>query len=340
MVDWKVGRWHIKNLEIFTAITLTIIYILAATIQEGTWLYNWIAGLSQMWVDLALSSTSALLMAFVFSTFGNTSVLIVFPYTFIVYLIAQHYPNWILLGIVSGIGAGIGEFTSYLVGLAIGSSKKINESELGEKFHRIRRRFEKKPGAIPWTVFLFAMTPLPDDMILVPFGIMKYPYYKTVLPCMAGKTILTTLMAILGAAIGQNAEALNIFIDANPWAFFLRLIVPSASVNPSADLIQFSMVFIVIYLIARIDFEQISKNRSKDRKHFERILNEGAIFTLQELVDKYKITNVENFKKFLDEFASRNPNLEIQPDCYQFNALADKAVCKRQSFEFIEFIFS
>jgi membrane protein YqaA with SNARE-associated domain len=339
MVDWKIGRFHIKNLEIFMFIILTTLYILAATVKEGSWLYSWIADLSQTWVDIALNSTSALGMAFIFSTFGNTSVLIVFPYAFIVYLIGQHYSNFWVLGLVSGIGAGIGEITSYLVGRGIGASKRISESAMGEKFQKIRRRFEKKPGAIPWTVFLFALTPLPDDMMLVPFGIMKYPYYKTVFPCMAGKTILTTMMAGLGALVGQNAAAIEQIIVLYPWASFLRLIVPSSSVNPASDLIQFSMVFIVIYLMVRIDFEEITKKRSSERKTFERILNEGGLYTVEELVLQFDINNKEKFTEFLDEFVRKYKNVEKRDGTYQFNALMNRKKAYEQSLEFIDYLF-
>ena len=121
MVDWKVGKFHIKNLEIFTIVVLTVLYVMAFTIKQDTPLYNFIAGLSSSWHDLALASGSALLMAFIFSTFGNTSVLIIFPYALIVYDIAQTYPNFWLLGLVSGVGAGIGEVTSYVVVRIVGN---------------------------------------------------------------------------------------------------------------------------------------------------------------------------------------------------------------------------
>lgn len=340
MVDWKIGRFHIKNLEIFTFSILTILYILAATITEGSWLYSKIANLSQGWIDIAVKSSSALTMAFVFSTFGNTSILIVFPYAFIVYLIAQHYPNFWILGLVSGIGAGIGEITSYIVGRIIGASKKISESEMGEKLHKIKKRFEKKPGAIPWTVFIFAVTPIPDDMILVPFGIMKYPYYKTVFPCMAGKTILTTLMAFLGYIVGQNATAIDMIIEMYPWASFLRLIVPSAKINPAADLIQFSMVFIIIYIMGRLDFEKITKKRSWERKLFEQILQEGGIYSKEELDQQFEILNHDKFHHFMDTFILKHKNVEKKDGTYQFYALANRKKAYEQSLDFIEYLFT
>ena len=51
---------------------------------------------------------------------------------------AKIYPNWILLGVISGAGAAVGEVTSYIVGRLIARTKSIEDTELGEKFHRMK----------------------------------------------------------------------------------------------------------------------------------------------------------------------------------------------------------
>lgn len=338
MVDKKLGRFRIRNLEIFTFTSLIIIYTLAIIVRPGDSIYNWIANLSSGWTNFAVHSESALLMAFIFSTFANTSVLIVFPYALIVYLIAQNYSNFWLLGLVSGLGAGIGELSSYLVGYVAGSSKKVAQSELGEKFHRIKIQFEKHPTTIPFAIFLFAATPLPDDAILVPLGIMKYPPWKSILPCMAGKTVLTTILAFIGSMIGQNSQYLNDLIDQFPALFFLRLFVPSDEVNPASDLIQFSLIFIVIYLVARLDLEKFTSRMSKERKDFELILLNGANTTVQEMVSQFRITNIENFTKFLEIFAQKHENLKIRDEKIHFDKLNYPKEAFKQSFEFAEFM--
>jgi membrane protein YqaA with SNARE-associated domain len=338
LVDWKVGKYHIKNLEIFTIVVLIILYVMAFTIKADTPLYNWIAGLSSSWHDLALASGSALLMAFIFSMFGNTSVLIIFPYTLIVFDIAQTYPNFWILGLVSGIGAGVGEVTSYIVGRIVGSSKKISESELGEKFLKLKNKLEKNPKAIPFLIFFFAATPLPDDVILVPFGIMKYSYWKSIIPCMLGKTVLCTIMAALGYAIGQNADFLNTLITDYPILFFMRLFVPSESINPATDVIQFSFIFIMIYIIGRLDFEQIGMKNSKLRKDFQMLLMNGGILTIQDLVQRYKITNTVNFQNFLEDFANTNKNMKVSDQSVVIDALNNKDLAYSQSFALAEFL--
>ena len=340
---FKIGkfRFRIRNLEIFTFVILTTLYVLAVFIREDTWIYDGIASLSMHWHEIAIESTlGALLTAFIFATFGNTSVLIVFPYILIVYDIAQYYPNWILLGIVSGLGAAVGEITSYIVGRLIGASKKMKKSEMGEKFHRIRLKFEEKPASIPITIFLFALTPLPDDAILVPMGMMKYPYWKSIPPCMLGKTILCTLIAWLGSWVGSNVEPLNALIEDHPILFFLRLIIPTSDVNPSSDIIQFSFVFIIIYIMIRLDFDKISMKRSKERKQFQANLLEGGNFEIEELIKDYKVVNVDGFKNYIHELADKYVNITFNEHLLHLDAITDQHIAYDQSMDFISFFYT
>ena len=345
MVDkkFKIGkfRFRIRNLEIFTFAMLSSLFLLAAFIQEGTWIYNWIASLSSNWHDIAVNTDTAYWTAFIFATFGNTSVLIVFPYILIVYDIAQNpTTSWILLGIVSGLGAAMGEITSYIVGRLIGSSKKMKESEMGEKFHRIRSKFEEKPASIPITIFLFALTPLPDDAILVPMGMMKYPYWKSIPPCMLGKTILCTVIAFFGSWVGSNLAPLNALIEDYPILSFLRLIIPTSDVNPSSDIIQFSFVFILIYIMMRLDFEKISMKRSKDRKQFQTQLLEGGNIEIDKLTEDFKVVNIVGFYNFIQEFAQKYDNIAIQDNLLHLDAIADQHLAYDQSMDFISFFYT
>jgi len=344
MVDFriKLGKKsiRIRNLEIFTFVMISSLIILAVFIKEGTWIYDNIEYLSNYWHDIAVGSGTALWTAFIFATFGNTSVLIVFPYILIVYDIAQVYPNWILLGLVSGLGAAVGEISSYIVGRLIGASKKMKGSEMGEKFHRIKLKFEEKPKSIPLTIFLFALTPLPDDAILVPMGMMKYPYWKSIPPCTLGKTILCTFIAWLGFFVSQNAGVINTLIEENWYLYPLNFVIPKPGVNPSSDVLQFSFIFIIIYIMMRLDFEKISMKRSKERKQFQANLIEGGNFEIFELIKDYKVLNVEGFRDFIYKFAETYSNVVIKDDLLHLDAIADQHLAYVQSMEFISFFYT
>ncbi len=41
----------------------------------------------------------------------------------------------------------------------------------------------------PATIFLFALTPLPDDLLFIPLGVMRYPFWKAFIPALFGKML-------------------------------------------------------------------------------------------------------------------------------------------------------
>ncbi|GAB4325355.1 MAG: hypothetical protein Kow0069_31380 [Promethearchaeota archaeon] len=214
------------------------------------------AAINQFAIDVSdFGQQWGYLSAFALSTFGNTSVFIVVPYAFVVYVLAAtgNYTWWVL-GLVSGLGAAIGEVTSYIVGRLAAKSKKISESEMGQKFERMRRRFEEHPRIIPFTVFIFALTPLPDDVILVPFGVMKYSYWKTIIPCWLGKTCLCLAISAVGFYLGAAIDA----IEPGPLKMLLGFVVPrdprDESTNPAQDVFLLMVLFVVIYVMIRADF--------------------------------------------------------------------------------------
>jgi uncharacterized membrane protein YdjX (TVP38/TMEM64 family) len=63
---------------------------------------------------------------------------------------------------------------------------------------KIREQAERGYGGI--FVFLYAATPLPDDILLIALGATKYPLWKTVVACSLGKIVLC-LFVVLGAQL-------------------------------------------------------------------------------------------------------------------------------------------
>nr|MDO8110709.1 VTT domain-containing protein [Candidatus Sigynarchaeota archaeon] len=268
MVNLLHGK--IRNAEIFIIVSCTICILLALIMYA-----NIFPDLNQAVKNITVSfrgfssSEGGLWTAFLLSMFGNTSVFIVIPYAYVVFEIAVNagtlpapplgamYP--IVLGIISGLGAGIGEVTSYIAGRLFARSKKLVDSELGRKFDSMRQTFEKHPKTIPFIVFLFAVTPLPDDVILVPFGVMKYSYWKTIIPCMLGKMVMCTLLTVLGFFLGNTYDLAHIPI--------IGLIIPKdpsgPGYNPGDDMLTLLPLFIVVYLMIRLDFSKLLDRKKK-----------------------------------------------------------------------------
>lgn len=201
--------------------------------------------------------------AFLLSMFGNTSVLIIFPYAVIVISLGTTFGQigamWFMplaLGILSGFGAAVGEITSYLIGRGLGKSNRVVSEEQQKKFDKMRSVFEEHPKSVPFIIYVFALTPLPDDVILVPFGMMKYSYKRTILPCMLGKMTLSTGLAFLGYFIGLYGDL--------PILKEISQILGSGG-HPATDIIFLWIMFGVVWLMLRADMSKLI-DRKKNTK--------------------------------------------------------------------------
>ncbi len=135
---------------------------------------------------------------FAFSFVGAVSILLPVPDSLTVFTISGlkvggsylFEPLWI--AIVAGIGSAIGEFSGYLLGFGgrkaiIGRYKK-NVDFLVRVFNKF--------GAL--AIFIFALTPLPDDVVFIPLGVMRYNPLKAILPALAGKFLMNLIIAYGG----------------------------------------------------------------------------------------------------------------------------------------------
>lgn len=101
--------------------------------------------------------------------------------------------NPLLVGLVATVGATIGEPTSYLVGYL---GRKIIPGGYLEK-HEQAEYWMKKYGS--FAIFLFALLPiLIFDLIGIAAGTAKFPLWKFVLACFAGRLLRCLTEAYLG----------------------------------------------------------------------------------------------------------------------------------------------
>lgn len=128
---------------------------------------------------------------FFISIIGNISIVIPVPFVLVIYAFGSIL-NPILLGLAGGIGSTIGEFPSYLVGR--GGRVILNEKQR-TRLDRIEKLVEKHGLLL---IFLFALLPLPDDILLIPLGMMKYDWRKILLGMFFGKTLMCIVVAYAG----------------------------------------------------------------------------------------------------------------------------------------------
>jgi membrane protein YqaA with SNARE-associated domain len=135
-----------------------------------------------------------------------TSLSLFFPipgFAFVITAGAFLDPLWV--GIFAGLGSAIGEMLGYPIGRGIHygflrKKKKARRKE-GRYEHEmvkiIREWFSRKRG--PLIIFLFAVTPLPDDFAVIFCGMIKYDVKKLFLSLVVGKIIFSLALAYAGS---------------------------------------------------------------------------------------------------------------------------------------------
>ena len=138
---------------------------------------------------------------FFISIIGNASLFLPVPVDIILLFLAPidflglGIITPFILGLVVALGASIGEFSGYLVGLAgIKSFESMKKKEV-EKLGLLKDKLEKV--GIPLIAF-FAFTPLPFDLIGIAAGLAKYSKKKFFVGCFIGKFPRYVILAYAG----------------------------------------------------------------------------------------------------------------------------------------------
>ena len=150
-----------------------------------------IISIALLQIDFSALGSYGYLGVFGLSLLGNATVILPAP-AFITAIAAGRTLNPWLVGLWSGLGAGIGETTGYLAGRAGSSivSKSIQE-------HRIANHVRRYGS---FAVFFFAAIPNPlMDVAGLAAGMLQMPFWKFIIACSAGKIIRFTLLALIAA---------------------------------------------------------------------------------------------------------------------------------------------
>ena len=130
---------------------------------------------------------------FLVSLFSNGTIIFPVPYLFVLYgLGTSKLFNPLLVGVVSGVGATLGELTLYFLS-SLG--RFILPKEYRAKAEKMKLLIDKYG---PIVIFIFAATPLPDDLIYPLLGVMRYNLVKVFLSCFLGKALLSWFAYLAG----------------------------------------------------------------------------------------------------------------------------------------------
>jgi len=130
---------------------------------------------------------------FLISLLGATSIFVPIPYTVVIFILGG-LPSFdpFLIAVAAGAGAAIGEFSGYLLGMG---GRKVISGKYKKRMDFLTKLF-KKYGSI--AIFVFALTPLPDDLLFIPLGVMRYSLLRAFVPAILGKFFSNLIIAYSG----------------------------------------------------------------------------------------------------------------------------------------------
>jgi len=136
---------------------------------------------------------------FLISLLGATAIFVPIPYTVVIFILGglqDTFGNWVFeplwIAVAAGVGAAIGEFSGYLIGFG---GRRVVGNKYKKRMDFLTKLF-KKYGTI--AIFVFALTPLPDDLLFIPLGVMRYSLLRAFVPALLGKFFSNLIIAYSG----------------------------------------------------------------------------------------------------------------------------------------------
>ncbi len=166
------------------------------------------------------------------SIIGAMSIIIPIPYTLFIYLLGA-FLDPIPLALAGGLGSAVGEFSGYLIGYY---GRAVISKERQRKMDYMLKIFNRY-GSI--TIFFFALTPLPDDLLFIPLGVMRYSFIKVFIPAFLGKSLMCFILAYSGQL---SIEFIRTLFGDGGWL---------------GTLITTALLIAVIVLMLKIDWEKV-----------------------------------------------------------------------------------
>ena len=139
-----------------------------------------------------LVTTYGYLGIFLISLISYASIILPLPSSIFVFG-AGAVLNPTLVGLVAAVGSAIGEISGYVVGLG---GRKVIERKWKKSIGDVEKLFQKYGGFL--IIIIFGATPLPDDIVGIFAGTIKYPFKKYFIATLIGKLILNLALAYSG----------------------------------------------------------------------------------------------------------------------------------------------
>ncbi|MEM2319409.1 MAG: VTT domain-containing protein [Candidatus Bathyarchaeia archaeon] len=176
---------------------------------------------------------------FLSSLIGSASIIFPIPYTVILFTLAPLETfNPILMALASSIGSAVGEFSGYLLGLG---GRKIISDKKKRKMEFLLKIFGKYSSL---AIFIFALTPLPDDLLFIPLGVMRYKFVRAFVPAFFGKLCMSLIIVYSARfAIGAIKDVFGLESD-----------LTTTLMGMAVAIILLAVILIVMF---KLDWERI-----------------------------------------------------------------------------------
>ncbi len=161
-----------------------------------------ISQLSPEALVMSLGVDNAYIGTFIISLVGGLSTFITVPYQLVVITFGAGGLDPWLLGLAAGIGLMIGDATSYLIGY---HGRDFVPRKVQVAFKKIYGWLATKPKPLTFlTIFIYgAIFPIPNDFLVIPLGLIHFPYWKMAIPLTLGNILSNALLAYFGTALIQ-----------------------------------------------------------------------------------------------------------------------------------------
>ncbi len=191
--------------------------------------------------------------AFAVSFLGNATLLVPFPYLGVPFFMGgvqaaggtYLYDPW-LTGLVSGIGAMLGEMTGYALGAG---GRRCLDPARTEALNRLLLHHRHR---VPFLVWFLAVTPLPDDVLVVPLGTVRYDWRVVFVAGAVGKTMFLTAVSWAGRSGMTWLEGL------------LGLSGQPGPLSGITEVLALMALVVVLYLVARVDWDSVTRRALVD----------------------------------------------------------------------------
>ena len=152
-----------------------------------------------------------------------------------------------LIGLFSGIGATLGDMSSYILGYY---GRRLTDETRAKGFSTF---IEQHPRATPIAVFILASTPLPLDPAVVSLGVARFSWWRVLLPSLIGEIIFLTGVAWAGRlSLDWLADLLGVGGAATP-------------LSSTLEALSVVVLIVTVYLVVRIDWtDLVSKVRKQE----------------------------------------------------------------------------